>query len=130
MKLELVDNEPKFYEFIRLLRLHTDNISGFINQNFISESEQKTYMNKFHQYFKICLLDGEPAGFIGVIEDDIRVATKPEFKKKGIAKFMVNEIMKIYPEALAKVKVDNLSSIKLFESCGFKTEFIIMKKCQ
>lgn len=130
MELEFVDNEPKYYEFIRLLRLHPDNILGFVNQNHISESEQLKYMEKFHQYFNICLCDGEPVGFIGVIENDIRVATKPEFKNKGIGKFMVNEMLKKYPDALAKIKVGNTSSIKLFESCGFKTEYITMKKCQ
>lgn len=130
MKLQFVDNEPKYYEFIRLLRTHPDNVSGFINQSNITEREQTRYMGDNHQFFKICLCDEEPVGFIGVIDNDIRIATKPEYKKMGIGKFMVNEMSKLYPNALAKIKMDNKSSIKLFESCGFKIEYLIMKKCQ
>lgn len=130
MKLELVKNEPKYYEFIRLMRLHPDNIFGFINQNDISESDQINYMSKYGEFFNICLCDNNPAGFIGVIDNDIRIATNPIFKNKGIGKFMVNEIMKVYPNAVAKIKADNPLSKKLFESCGFETDYIIMKKCQ
>jgi hypothetical protein len=36
MKLNLVKNEPKYYEFIRKLRLDSENILGFINQNYIT----------------------------------------------------------------------------------------------
>lgn len=130
MEFILVDNEPKYYEFIRQMRIHPDNISGFINQNIITEEQQIEYMKNNHQFFKICLFENEPVGFVGVIENDIRVATNPDFKKIGVGKFMIDEIMKIYPEAVAKVKIDNISSMNLFLSCGFKTEFIIMKKCQ
>jgi RimJ/RimL family protein N-acetyltransferase len=128
MKLEFVNNESKYYDFIRLMRLHPDNIKGFINQNSISEKEQINYMRKYGQFFNICLCDGDPAGFIGVIDDDIRVATNPKYKGMGIGKFMVNEMIKTYPNAIAKIKVDNTTSKKLFESCGFKTDYIIMKK--
>lgn len=129
-ELKFVDNEPKYFEFIRLMRLHPENISGFINQNYISAKDQIDYMEKYAQFFKICLLNDEPVGFVGVIENDIRVATKPEHKNLGIGKFMINEMMKIYPDALAKIKLGNTASVKLFESCGFSTEFIIMKKNQ
>ncbi len=130
MKLELVKNEPKYFEFIRLMRLHPDNIFGFINQSDISENDQINYMNEYGEFFNICLCDGNPAGFIGVIDNDIRIATNPIFKNRGVGKFMVNQIMKIYPNAVAKIKVDNPLSEKLFKSCGFETDYIIMKKCQ
>lgn len=128
MILQLVKCEEKYYDFIRELRVHPENISGFVNQSKITESEQKKYMEKYESNYFICLCDGHPSGFVGVINDDIRVATKPEYKNKGIGKFMINEIMKMYPTALAKIKVNNLASIKLFESCGFQTEFLILKK--
>lgn len=128
MNLKFVDNKPEYYDFIREIRLHPNNISGFINQSNITQQEQIDYMEKYGHNFKICLCDNQPVGFIGVIDDDIRVATKPEFKNLGIGKFMVNEMMKLYPESVAKIKMNNIASIKLFESCGFKVEYVIMKK--
>ena len=68
--------------------------------------------------FWICLDDLEPVGYVGIISDDIRVATHPDHQKKGIGAFMINEIMKIYPNAYAKVKLENEASIKLFEHCN------------
>jgi ribosomal protein S18 acetylase RimI-like enzyme len=128
MNLKLVEALPKYFQFIRELRFHPDNVDGFVNQNVVSEKEQEEYMKIYSSFYKICLMNEEPVGFVGVVENDIRVAVKPEHKKKGIAKYMIENIMVDYPYAKAKIKVDNTSSIKLFESCGFKTEFIIMKK--
>jgi hypothetical protein len=127
-KFKLVKCNSDYYQFIRELRTHPENISGFISQRMITEEEQNNYMKINEKFYFICLYENVPAGFVGVIDDDIRVATKPEFKKKGVAKFMIDEIMKIYPSANAKIKFDNSSSLSLFESCGFKPEFIIMKK--
>ena len=128
MSLVLVNNEPKYYEFIRFLRTTKENINGFLNQSPITEKEQLEYMEKYGDFYYIALSDEPPVGFVGVIDDDIRVATHPDFKKKGIGKFMSNEIVKKFPEGFAKIKLENKSSIKLFESCGFKVEFLIMKK--
>jgi RimJ/RimL family protein N-acetyltransferase len=126
--LKLVKNEPKFYEFIRFLRTTEENIDGFLNQNPISEIEQIKYMEKYNDCYYIAILDETPVGFVGVVDDDIRVATHPNFKKRGVAKFMINEIVKNFPRSSAKIKINNESSIKLFESCGFSTEFLIMKR--
>lgn len=126
--LILVGNEPKYYEFIRFLRTNEENISGFLVQSPITKDEQLIYMDKFSKYYYIALLNEKPVGFVGVIDNDIRVATHPDFKKLGIGKFMITEIIKKFPESFAKVKVNNDASIKLFESCGFKKEFLIMKK--
>lgn len=124
----LVSNEPKYYEFIRFLRTTEENISGFLNQSSISENEQLEYMEKYGNCYYIALLNENPVGFVGIIDDDIRVATHPEFKKMGVGKFMINEIIKKFPKSFAKIKLDNESSVKLFESCGFKKHFLIMKK--
>jgi RimJ/RimL family protein N-acetyltransferase len=128
MDLKFVKCESKYYEFIRELRVHPENSQGFIVQGDISIEEQKRYMEKNEKFFFVCLDNEEPVGFVGVIEDDIRVATSPKHKKMGIGKFMINEVMKLFPNAKAKIKIENEASIALFESCGFKTEFLIMKK--
>jgi hypothetical protein len=128
MNLKLVDNKPDYFEFIRELRLHPKNILGFINQNKITKEEQIEYMKIYQDFFKVCLMENVPVGFVGVIDNDIRVAVNPDLKKMGIGKFMIEQISKLYPDASAKIKVENDSSIKLFKSCGFKPTFLIMKK--
>lgn len=127
MNLKLVKNNPDFYEFIRELRFHDENISGFLSQKKISKEDQINYMEKYGDLYYVALFGENPVGFVGVIDDDIRVATHPDFKKKGVGKFMITEIVKIFPNALAKVKYNNFASTKLFESCGFEIEFLIMK---
>ena len=41
---------------------------------------------------------------------------------------MINTIMDYYPDSEAKVKIDNEASLKLFEKCGFKKKYFILKK--
>jgi ribosomal protein S18 acetylase RimI-like enzyme len=85
-------------------------------------------MKNHSDLYRIAKVDGNPAGYVGVIEDDIRVCTHPDYQGKGVGKFMINEIMKEEPTAFAKVKMDNEVSIKLFEACGFTKKFYILTK--
>ena len=77
-------------------------------------------MEKYSDSYRIALFNGEPAGFVGVVDDDIRVCTHPNFQGKGLGKFMIDECMKIWPTAYAKVKLGNVASDKLFLSVGFE----------
>ena len=70
--------------------------------------------------YYICLDNSIPVGWAGVLNNDIRVATHPDHQKKGIGKFLINELMNLYPNSCAKIKVENIASQRLFESCGFK----------
>ncbi len=81
-------------------------------------------MNQYQQSYFVCLVNGAPAGYIGVVNNDIRIAVMSEFQKMGVGRFMVSEILKRFPEARATVKYSNFSSQKLFESLGFTREFI------
>ena len=126
--MELVNCTEEYWEFVRLLRMDERVVNGFIQTSEITPSQQIAYMTKYAEHYRIALVDGIPAGFVGVIDDDIRVCTHPDFQKIGLGKFMITECMKIWPTAFAKVKLDNLASIKLFESCGFTKKFYILTK--
>ena len=126
--MELVENEEKYWEFIRLLRTHEEVKQGFIQQGEISSSNHMTYMKKYGTMYYICLIENQAAGFVGVIDDDIRVATHPSFKKRGVGKFMIDELMKRHPNGVAKVKVENEASVRLFESCGFTKKYYLLEK--
>ena len=125
---ELVECSPRYWDFVRVLRNDERVSGGFITSVHITEEMQAQYMEGHSQFYRIALIDGEPAGYVGVIEDDIRVCTHPDFQGKGVGKFMINECMKIWPSAVAKIKLENEASVKLFESCGFTKKFYVMTK--
>ena len=126
MKLSLVNCTSEYWEYVRLLRLNPRVKKGFIQTTNISQEQQIAYMEKYASCYRIALADSKPCGYVGVIDNDIRVCTDPEYQGLGIGKFMITEIIKIWPDALAKVKVSNEASLKLFKSCGFKVEYHLM----
>lgn len=127
-KLRLVECEQQYWDFVRVLRMDERVLGGFIEKMEITSEQQIAYMTKHSDHFRIALLDNEPVGYFGVIEDDIRVCVHPDHQKKGIGKFLVNSCFKIWPNALAKIKITNQSSQKLFESCGYKKEYYLYRK--
>jgi ribosomal protein S18 acetylase RimI-like enzyme len=128
MVKELVKNDKQYWEFVRNLRNHPSVKTGFIEQEYIDMFDHALYMQRLGSSFYICLVDGEPAGYVGVIKSDIRVATHPNFQKMGVASFMINELMRKHPNSYAKVKVDNEASVGLFEKCGFVKKYYILEK--
>ena len=126
--LKLVNNSPKYWEFIRELRNLDGVREGFISQEEISPIQQADYMLQYNNHFWICLDNQKPVGYVGIIENDIRVATHPSAQGRGIGSFMINEIMKHNPNAVAKVKLDNEASLKLFEKCGFEKRYYLLEK--
>jgi len=126
--MKLVECTSDYWEFVRTLRTDARVAKGFIQQVDITPEEQKNYMSKYSSCYRIALLGGIPVGFVGVVDKDIRVCTHPDYQGRGIGKFMIDNCMHIWPEAFAKVKLDNEVSIKLFESCGFSKKFFILTK--
>lgn len=123
--LKMVDNCLEYYEFIRILRTHPENTAGFIEQVQITRSQQEAYMEKNGDKFFICLLDDSiPVGYIGVIDNDIRVCTSPQYKQLGIGKFMLRFIKKNYPLARGRILINNVASQKLFSSVGVEYTLI------
>ena len=125
--MELKECTKEYWEFIRVLRNDKRVQEGFINTNPITEEMQINYMTKYSQFYRIATIDNQPCGYVGVIDNDIRICTHPTFQGKGIGKFMLKEIMKIFPLAYGKVKIDNEVSLNLFSSVGFKEKFIIFE---
>ena len=124
--LELIKNSPRHWDFIRKLRNSAKK--GFVQQEHITEIQQAEHMLKYNNNYWVCLADEKPVGYVGVIDDDIRVATHPAFQGQGVGSFMINEIVKLFPDAVAKVKLDNEASLKLFEKCGFEKRFYLLER--
>ena len=125
--MELVDCSAKYWDFVRLLRMDERVSHGFIDTSKISKEDQERYMSKHSSCYRVCLIDGNPCGYVGVIEGDIRVCVHPEYWNKGVGKFMIKKCRDIWPDSFAKVKVDNEASMALFLSCGFTPSFMILE---
>jgi RimJ/RimL family protein N-acetyltransferase len=128
MTLKLIPNKPIFWEFIRLLRADERVQAGFIKDTpEISQEQQEKYMEKYNDNYYICLLENKPCGFIGEIDGDIRVCTHPDYQGKGVGSFMIKELTNLRPNIYAKVKIDNISSVKAFEKAGYEKKYFILE---
>jgi|TARA_R100000081_G_scaffold90793_2_gene66844 RimJ/RimL family protein N-acetyltransferase len=123
-----VQNNPDYWEFIRNLRNMDGVKEGFIEQEYIEKSHHKMYMEAWGNCFYLCLVNDQPAGYVGVIRGDIRVATHPNFQGMGVGTYMITEIMKFFPNATAKVKLENEASLRLFQKCNFKKKYYLLQK--
>ena len=124
MVINLVPVTPKHYEFVRALRTDPRTQGAFLEQENITAPQQTRYMDRYSKNYYICLLHGDPCGYVGVINDDIRICSHPDYQRKGVGYFMLSEIKKIYPSAVGRIKENNLTSQKLFEKCGVEYTLI------
>ncbi len=126
--MELVKNSYIYWEFVRNLRNMDGVREGFIKQNLITRDQHEEFMKKNSIFFWICLDNTVPIGYIGIIDDDIRIATHPDYQGLGVGSFMLNEVMKQNPQAQAKVKIENKASLRLFEKNGFVKKYYLLEK--
>jgi GNAT superfamily N-acetyltransferase len=118
--MDLVQITPEYYEFVRVLRTHPETQSGFLVSATITPEDQRAYMEKHSLNYYVCLLYGSPAGYIGVVDGDIRFCTDPDLQGMGVGSFMLSKIKKLYPEATGRILKDNIGSQKAFDKCGIK----------
>jgi len=111
-----------------ILDIRNDNREGFGDPSIIPTATHHAYMFKNFSNYLVCVDSCEVIGFIGHVENDIRLATKKTHQNKGVGKFMVEAFMKKFPNSFAKVKINNEASRRLFESCGFKKKYYILEK--
>ena len=135
--MKFINNNEKYWEFIRDLRNDPSVKTGFIEQDHISSNTHREFMQRYGSCFYLCVDDSgkdaetaTPLGFCGVIDDDIRVAVSPSHHGKGVGYFMITKLSEKYPSALAKIKMDNKASLALFEKCGFQKKYYILEKKQ
>lgn len=117
--MKLKDNSPEYWEFIRQVRFHPDNVKGFVDREPVTREQQERYMKAHGHKYKVCVMDGEPVGFIGVVDGDIRLAVHPDHKKKGIGEYMLKNVNMPHT---AKVLRSNLPSLRLFLKCGYEVK--------
>ncbi len=122
--MELVANCGKYWEFMRNLRNAPDIQKYLIEQVHITKDMQEEYMAKHEKSYYICLLDNDPVGYIGIKENEVGLVVVPSMQGRDVGKFMLRAVKNnMYPGHFARIKEDNIASIRLFESCGYKLKY-------
>ena len=123
MRIELVECRPEYWEFVRLLRSDSKNQEGFFSIVKINSQQQKIYMELNSHRYKICLLNGIPVGYVGVIGDsEVTYCVDSEHKGMGIGTKIMEEFSKSFDSLDAYVKVENLPSQRIFEKLGWEKQ--------
>jgi len=125
--LKIIKNSKKYWDFIHSLRNDEEIKRGFISQDDILLENHYKYMKKFGKDYYICLDEDKPVGFVGVVNGDIRFAVDKNLQNKGIGKFMISYIKNLYPNSSAKVKIENIKSLRCFENNGYKIKYYILE---
>ncbi len=121
--MELVECTQDYWEFVRVLRTHSENKNWFFSQTEITPEQQQEYMSKNSDKYKICLIENRPVGYIGLINNnEITYCVDPDVKGKGIGTFMVSELMKLNDNLTAFVFPQNTASNRVFEKLGFSRQ--------
>lgn len=127
MEKKLVPCDRTWWDFVRELRTDPRVAEGFFSTAAISPEVHEKFMTAHHQSYRICLVDGRPAGFVGVVDGDIRVCTHPEYQRQGVGVFMLSEFRREFPEGHAKIKVSNAASRRLFEKAGYRLTYLVFE---
>lgn len=125
--------EQNDWDAILLIRNHPSNCLWFGNPEFITPKVHHAFMSEKGQNYWVCELEDKIiAGWIGVVEGDIRVCVHPRFKQHGLAtkmmQFLYDNEPTLMKTAFAKVKSNNVGSLKLFEKFGFVQTYVYMEK--
>ena len=121
----LVACSREYWSFVGRLRANPKVKDGFCERAVFDEEKQIKYMKKNSKYFYICLIEGKPVGYIGLISssrDEVTFCVNPEYQGRGIGSFMVKKLMQMSINIWAKVKHNNIGSIHIFEKLGFTRE--------
>jgi RimJ/RimL family protein N-acetyltransferase len=128
VNLQLINCTKEYWEFVRLLRIDPINQEGFFTQANITPEQQKEFMIHNWSKYKICLADGKPAGYVGLLNGhEITYCVHSEYHGMGIGSFMIKEFSKPFSSVDAFVKVDNIASQKVFEKLGWKKQVYYKK---
>lgn len=121
--MELVECTKEYWQFVREIRTNEENTKSFYTQPVITEEQQIKYMTENSYRYKICLIEGNPVGYIGIINtNEITYCVHPNYKGKGIGTFMVSQFMLNNKELTAFVIPENVASSKIFEKLGFNKQ--------
>lgn len=91
-----------------------------------SEGSINDTLNNPNSHFYLAYVDGKPAGYMGlqIFSGEgyvTNVATLPEYRRRGIAKALINKALENEMEFITlEVRESNIPAINLYSSFGFE----------
>jgi len=91
-----------------------------------SEGSINDALNNPNSHFYLAYVDGKPAGYMGlqIFSGEgyvTNVATLPEYRRRGIAKALINKALENEMEFITlEVRESNIPAINLYSSFGFE----------
>lgn len=109
------------YEAIRILRnQHKDS---FLSDQEIDSETHEKFMNHHAATYRVAInLEGTVVGFIGHVGGDVRLATRKDTMRSGVASFLWERFKLEFEGLTVKVKRDNKRSMAFFENMGWKVD--------
>ena len=120
--LRLIPATQKDWLFI--LELRNKYRKLFFTTKKITWKEHTKFMHANSDCYFICTYRSQSAGFIGVIDNDIRLCVSEHYQKHGIGTYMLKKIKKLFPGATGKIRTDNKASLRAFKKAGIYAERI------
>jgi GNAT superfamily N-acetyltransferase len=124
--IDVVDNDPKYHEFIRILRNDPRVADGFLERVQITAEQQAAYMERNAHCYVVARCGGIPVGYAGVVDDDLRICVHPNYQSQGIGEILLQTILQRFPKAQVRIKWGNEASLRLFAKFGFRPYLIVM----
>lgn len=130
-KIEILDNDQRWWSPIATLRSLRDVQKGFITRiyDWIQFPVQAKHMSQHGENYIVAASGDMLLGYARCIDGDIGICVYPELQGRGIASMLLEELLRRFPDAHARVKVDNESSKKLFEKFGFTVTDVVDVDC-
>lgn len=95
----------------------------FGTQEFFNEMKGRS------RFYRVCVCDDRPVGYFKLIDFEISIAVVEDMRGCGVGSFMLDYVLKNFSGELnARIRVDNVASLGLFNKFGFVPEYINMIK--
>ncbi len=122
-RLKIVD-DIGYGDFILELRNTLINPS-----NPLQYDEWNEYLENNHTWFaRVALYNSNPVGYVGIFNNEITIAVIPDFQDRGIGLSLLQDMRKSpafkKEKTYAKVRPENIKSLKAFKKAGFKTKYL------
>lgn len=121
---------PQYWDDVFNIRNQPSNIDKF-GTRIENITSHYHYMSTNWDKYYVCLKDEKVVGFIGIPGSDLRICVDELHKRQGIGKFMIKKLHENSTHFMlkyhVKVKIDNIESLKFFESLGMTKKFYIME---